>query len=165
MSEPISFTDIRKGDLVREEYPAGASTYRALEYVAEHDRHTKDKYLRGPEVIDNSIGEVCWFLLDRPESEVEAPKKPTLGLVEVGYEDRLRLGFFGRMSSHPVEGIATYVRYLDGGWDDPSSLSSFTPLAAFPQHPVEQLRTAVAAGWACSASVVAFLDQQVEVDA
>ena len=70
---PIEPSEIRKGDLIRVEWPDDNSR----EYRASRDG-------------DNNIfgGTSRFFLLDRPAPAVELPTEPTLGWVHVEAEGR-----------------------------------------------------------------------------
>lgn len=73
MKTPIEPSDIRAGDLVREEYAEAWLTDHgterfAVEYRATHDRHTL--------ALSHVSGH---FLLDRPKPDVELPTVTTLG--------------------------------------------------------------------------------------
>lgn len=123
MKQPIEPSDIRKGDLIRIEYPTGAIN-SAVEYVA-----------GGPARVDDYLPGSAHYLLDRPKPAVELPTEPTLGWVEYSFDgDSIRrLG-----CSYNLGRIARLVK-----WDievPASRVTAFSSATAVPTAALDELR-------------------------
>lgn len=68
----IEPSEIRKGDTVRVEFPAGTIN-TAVEYIADRDNRSYDAFMSGSK----------HYLLDRPKPAVTLPSVPTLGWLSV----------------------------------------------------------------------------------
>jgi hypothetical protein len=123
---PIEASEIRKGDLIRDESPSGLTPHRrALEYVALRDGHVY------------SAGFGPFYLLDRPTPTVELPSEPTLGWLDSTGNDHA-LGIWRPLALTGGPGLDNH--YGDGHRALLPEITAFTPATAVPADSLDELR-------------------------
>lgn len=129
MKELIDWTDIRKGDSIREERirtEADFTGYAAVEYVANFDRHM-------------GLSHSTYYLLDRPKPAVVVPEKPTLGWVTTPYLDAAVIGSFGAFDRELTR-PRRRVEYIDGDWTPATYVTAFREGVLVPKDALDELR-------------------------
>jgi hypothetical protein len=129
---PIDPKDIRKGDLIRNEWADGT----AFEFRAKHNGDNLGAEWRGGGRASFLMGATAHYLLDRPKPPVALPTKPTLAWVDDG-RGRALAYWDGSAYADEVtqeELARTFLR---------AKITDFTPATAVPTEALNKFREVV----------------------
>ena len=129
----IEPSEIRKGDTVRVEFPAGTIN-TAVEYIADRDNRSYDAFMSGSK----------HYLLDRPKPAVTLPSVPTLGWLSVCDAEPM----LGRWRSYEPnfrrDDGREYKSVLQDERDiERHRVTAFTEAVAVPKAALDELRAQV----------------------